>query len=139
MFPLTSALSTQLQTSNSTGALQFRSAAAESIAVARSFPGITRDLIGGFHLSLSYLCCYTAGQLDVIGRAMSKIKWSPLQVKFRWMVCAGGSLIVLADPTSQGALATIVSEAEWAMRGANVAPHRFRMEDVPFHAGDSLL
>lgn len=132
--PLKGTISSQLQTSNSTGAIQFRAAAIKAIEIARSFPGVARDLRGGFHISLNYLCCYTQPQLEMIGKAMSTVKWQPLQVRFRWMVCAGGALIVLADPITQGSMAAMVSQVEWAMRVAEVPPHRFRMEEVPFHA-----
>ena len=131
--PIESTTSTQPQ-GNSSGARQFQASAAKAIAVARSFPGVARDLRGGFHLSLQYNCCYNDTALDAIGRATSTITWAPIAVRFRWVVCIGGALVVLADPVAQGALAALVSQVEWAMRAAGVPVHRLRMEEAPFHA-----
>ena len=132
--PMESTISTQLQTSNSTGAVQFRISAAKAIAAARTFPGIARDLIGGLHLSLQYHCCYTPTELDTIGRITAALKWKPFAVRFRFVVCIGGALIVLVDPVSQGQLTTLVSQVEFEMQLAGLPVHRFRAEEAPFHA-----
>ena len=132
--PMESTISTQLQQSNSTGALQFRNSAAKAIATARTFPGIVRDLIGGLHLSLQYHCCYTPAELDAIGSITASIKWEPFAVRFRFVVCIGGALIVLVDPVSQGKLTALVSQVEFEMQVAGLPVHRFRAEEAPFHA-----
>lgn len=118
----------------SDGEVQFQAAAAKAISVARTFPGVTHDLIGGFHLSLAYECCYTAEQLTQIGKIGASLVWPAVHVRFRQVVCTGGAFLVLADAASQGALMGIVAALEERVADAGLLVHRFRAEEAPFHA-----
>ena len=119
---------------SSVGETQFQAAAARAVAVARTFPGVTRDLLDGLHLSLVYECCYTSAELAQIGRLGAALVWAPIAVRFKRVACVGGAYLVLTDPASQGALMGLAAALEDAMQTAGMRVHRFRAEEAPFHS-----
>ena len=128
--------STRSLMGNSTGEKQLQLAVHHMVeTVNKRFGNVSNDVESHLHLSFQYLCCYNKTELQLIARALSTVRWQPVPVRFSRVVCAADMVIALADPSSQGALFSVVSAFEEAADRAGVPIHtRFRAEQAPFHA-----
>ena len=136
---------------------EIRSPAAAAFAAAMDAAGKIVESLGHatverglhLHMSLNYLCCYSAQDLETIHGVLNGLQWPPLNVSFDrpvWRINGHGtgtptientdhmSMIVLLDRPSQRVMQAFVEDVEARIRAAGIDVHVPRAAQEPFHS-----
>jgi hypothetical protein len=136
---------------------EIRSPAADAFSAAMDTAGKIIQSFGDahieggldLHMSLNYLCCYSAVALATIRSVLERVQWPPLNVSFDrpvWRLNGHGtsaptientdhmSMIVLLDAASERLMQTFVASVEAHIRAAGIDVHVPRVDQEPFHS-----
>lgn len=111
----------------------------------QGFGDVTTESGTQLHMSLNYLCCYSADDLAVARAALDAMTWEPINVTFDapvWRIDGSRppisathySAIVLLDAASNARMQAWVAEVEARIAAAGVAVHVPRHLQQPFHS-----
>jgi len=131
-----------LGTSGSAGFTQFKASADKAIALMKQHGGVVTNDHDLLHMTVQYLCCYSVATYTDMITIISKVKWAPLHLYFKGVICNNGgdgnsndiSVIVTLDPPSQQAVLSVVEQFEAAINASKIPIHKPRRDMEPFHS-----
>ena len=117
----------------SPGLKQLHSSVNEAVSVFRRFPGIRTDDASYTHMSVQYLCCLNATQIETVRRVVKRHPFPALHARYGDVVCRTASFIATVDAETQRTLGGWVSTVEDAIVAAGVQVAIRRAQQAPFH------
>ncbi len=94
-----------------------------AVDIMRQFPGVNSDDRLDIHTTFMYICCVNEDDLvNKVFPALDAVKWAPTNISYSKVICnKDGSIILLADNTSQAVLGALVARFEAAIEATGIA------------------